>query len=84
MDPWRLATKAQRRINALTGVALAGCALTGLAGFGSASNGNTGSGFDREHRREVRSWNATNHLSCASAAANQHAAGDRIGKRFHR
>jgi hypothetical protein len=42
MDPWRLATKAQRRINALAGVALAGCALTGLASLGSASNGNTG------------------------------------------
>jgi hypothetical protein len=42
MDPWRLATKAQRRINALAGVALAGCALTGLAGFGSASHGDTG------------------------------------------
>ena len=41
MDPWRLATKAQRRINAVAGVALAGCALTGLASFGSAPHGST-------------------------------------------
>ena len=40
MDPWRLETKAQRRINALAGVALASCALAGLAGLGSASSGN--------------------------------------------
>ena len=37
MDPWRLATKAQRRINALAGLALASCALAWLAGFGSAT-----------------------------------------------
>ena len=37
MDPWRLATRAQRRINALAGVALASCVLAWLAGFGSAS-----------------------------------------------
>src|SRR2546421_172921 len=37
MDPWRLATKAQRRINAVAGLALAGCVLAWLAGFGSAS-----------------------------------------------
>jgi hypothetical protein len=36
MDPWRLATKAQRRINALAGTALASCVLAWLAGFGSA------------------------------------------------
>ena len=40
MDPWRLETKAQRRINALAGVALASCALAWLAGLGSASSGN--------------------------------------------
>jgi hypothetical protein len=39
MDPWRLETKAQRRINALAGVALASCALAWL-GLGSASSGN--------------------------------------------
>jgi hypothetical protein len=37
MDPWRLATKAQRRINLVAGTALASCVLAGLAGFGSAS-----------------------------------------------
>jgi hypothetical protein len=36
MDPWRLATKAQRRINALAGTALASCVLAWLAGFGSS------------------------------------------------
>ena len=36
MDPWRLATKAQRRINAVAGLALASCALAWLGGFGSA------------------------------------------------
>src|SRR5437660_1386411 len=36
MDPWRLATKAQRRINTLAGLALASCVLAWLAGFGSA------------------------------------------------
>jgi hypothetical protein len=42
MDPWRLTTKAQRRINALTGVALASSVLAWLAGFTLASSGNTG------------------------------------------
>jgi len=42
MDPWRLTTKAQRRINALAGVALTSCALAWLAGFSFASSGNTG------------------------------------------
>jgi hypothetical protein len=36
MDHWRLATKAQRRINALAGTALASCVLAWLAGLGSA------------------------------------------------
>jgi hypothetical protein len=36
MDHWRLATKAQRRINALAGTALASCVLAWLAGFGSS------------------------------------------------
>jgi len=36
MDPWRSAAKAQRRINALAGTALASCALAWLAGLGSA------------------------------------------------
>jgi hypothetical protein len=37
MDPWRLATKAQRRINFVAGLALASCGFAWLAGFGSAS-----------------------------------------------
>jgi hypothetical protein len=37
MDPWRMASKAQRRINALAGTALASCALAWLAGLGSPS-----------------------------------------------
>ncbi|WP_225677747.1 peptidase M15 [Bradyrhizobium hereditatis] len=36
MDPWRLATKAQRRINVVAGLALASCGLAWLAGLGSA------------------------------------------------
>ncbi len=42
MDPWRLTTSAQRRINALAGVALTSCALAWLAGLSFASSGNTG------------------------------------------
>jgi len=42
MDPWRSTTSAQRRINALAGVALTSCALAWLAGFSLASSGNTG------------------------------------------
>ena len=41
MDPWRLATPAQRRINFLAGSALASCVFAWLAGFGSTSIGNT-------------------------------------------
>jgi hypothetical protein len=41
MDPWRLKTKTQLRINALAGVALASCVLAGLAGLGSNSSENT-------------------------------------------
>ena len=37
MDPWRMASKAQRRINALAGTALASCCLAWFAGFGAAS-----------------------------------------------
>ncbi len=37
MDPWRLATKAQRRINFVASLALASCVLAWLAGFGSPS-----------------------------------------------
>src|SRR4029079_1973910 len=41
MDSWRLATKAQRRINFLAGSALASCVFAWLAGFGSTPIGNT-------------------------------------------
>ena len=56
MDPWRLATRAQRRINALAGTALASCVLAWLAGFGSAPIKHVGAsieiqrGRDREHQ----------------------------------
>jgi hypothetical protein len=40
MDPWRLTTKAQRRINLLAGTALASCVFAWIAGFGSSSVGN--------------------------------------------
>ena len=53
MDPWRLATRAQRRINVLAGTALASCVLAWLAGFGSASSRKHRRGFHRERRREV-------------------------------
>ena len=39
MDPWRLATSSQRRINFLAGSALASCVFAWLAGFGSTSIG---------------------------------------------
>src|SRR6185295_16607350 len=41
MDPWRLATPAQRRINFLAGSALASCVFAWLAGFGSTSIGDS-------------------------------------------
>ena len=41
MDPWRLTTPAQRRINFLAGSALASCVFAWLAGFGSTSIGST-------------------------------------------
>src|SRR5690349_23368283 len=41
MDPWRLATTGQRRINTLAGLALASCAVVWFASLGSASDGNT-------------------------------------------
>lgn len=41
MDPWRLTTPTQRRINLLAGSALASCVFAWLAGFGSTSIGNT-------------------------------------------
>jgi hypothetical protein len=46
MDPWRLATKAQRRINAVAGLALTSCVLAWLAGFGSASTEHIGASIE--------------------------------------
>jgi hypothetical protein len=46
MDPWRLATKAQRRINALAGLALASCVLAWLASLGSASTEHIGASIE--------------------------------------
>jgi hypothetical protein len=46
MDPWRLATKAQRRINTVAGLALASCVLAWLAGFGSASTEHIGASIE--------------------------------------
>jgi hypothetical protein len=46
MDPWRLATKAQRRINTIAGLALASCVLAWLAGFGSASTEHIGASIE--------------------------------------
>ena len=47
MDPWRLATKAQRRINALAGTALASCVLAWLAGLGSSPIQHVGAAVER-------------------------------------
>ena len=46
MDPWRLATKAQRRINLLAGTALASCVFAWLAGFGSTPVGNVSASIE--------------------------------------
>ena len=53
MDPWRLATRAQRRINALAGLALAGCVLTWLTGFGSASTGQIGASVENAGAKSI-------------------------------
>src|SRR6185503_15515203 len=46
MDPWRLATKAQRRINAIAGLALASCVLAWLTSLGSATTGHIGASVE--------------------------------------
>ena len=53
MDPWRLATKAQRRINALAGMALASCVLAWLAGFGSASTQHIGASVENAGAKSI-------------------------------
>jgi hypothetical protein len=81
MDPWRLATKAQRRINLLAGTALASCVFAWLAGFGSASVGNVSASVENaravsiQERREpsliasTALSNAPQAIVVASAAA---------------
>ena len=46
MDPWRLATRAQRRINALAGLAFASCVLVWLTSLGPASTEHIGASID--------------------------------------
>ena len=53
MDPWRLATKAQRRINALAGMALESCVLAWLTGFGSASTQHIGASFENAGTKSI-------------------------------
>ena len=53
MDPWRLATRAQRRINALAGLALASCVLVWLTGFGSASTGHIGASVENASAKSI-------------------------------
>jgi len=58
MDPWRLATKAQRRINALAGTALASCVLAWLAGFGSAPIKHVGASIETTRAAAIESTSA--------------------------
>jgi hypothetical protein len=53
MDPWRLATKAQRRINFLAGSALASCVFAWLAGFGSASTQHIGASTENAGPKSI-------------------------------
>ena len=53
MDPWRLATKAQRRINAVAGMALASCVLVWLTGFGSTSTQHIGASVENASTKSI-------------------------------
>jgi hypothetical protein len=53
MDPWRLATRSQRRINTLAGLALASCVLAWLAGFGSTSSGRIGASVENAGAKSI-------------------------------
>ena len=53
MDPWRLATKAQRRINAVAGMALASCVLVWLTGFGSTSTQHIGASAENASTKSI-------------------------------
>jgi hypothetical protein len=58
MDPWRLSTKAQRRINAVAGLALASCALAWLGGFGSAPIKHVGASIENTRAAAIESTSA--------------------------
>src|SRR5215213_4169432 len=58
MDPWRLATRGQRRINTLAGLALASCVLTWLAGFSSASTGHIGASIENTRAAAIETTSA--------------------------
>ena len=62
MDPWRLATKAQRRINVLAGTALASCVLAWLAGFGSAPIKHVGASIETTRAAAIESTSAVSIL----------------------
>ena len=68
MDPWQLATTAQRRINVLAGLALVSWILVCLAGSDSASTERVSASV----------------VSASISRAYAHAACDRPGKRRHR
>jgi hypothetical protein len=53
MDPWRLATKAQRRINFVAGLAFASCVLAWLAGFGPASTQHIGASVENAGAKSI-------------------------------
>ena len=53
MDPWRLATRAQRRINTLAGLALASCVFAWLAGFGSAPTQHIGASLENAGAKSI-------------------------------
>jgi hypothetical protein len=58
MDPWRLAMKTQRRINAVAGLALASCVLAWLGGFGSAPIKHVGASIENTRAAAIESTSA--------------------------
>jgi hypothetical protein len=63
MDPWRLATKAQRRINFLAGSALASCVFAWLAGFGSASTQHIGASIENAGAKSIVERHEPSHVA---------------------
>ena len=82
MDPWRLTTSAQRRVDALAGTALASCVLAWLAGFGWL-RGNGVRSFRRERPCGLNPGTPRT-ISHREHRAYEHAASDRRGKRRRR